>query len=86
MLRENKYDLIILDLALPDGSGDELLPLLGKSEAPATPVIIFSASETSDNVGKQIEASLVKSQTTNEKLLLAIRTAIDTGQKVANSL
>ena len=35
---------MILDLALPDGSGLELLPYLGSLD-PATPVLIFSAHE-----------------------------------------
>src|SRR5436853_7154934 len=43
-LAEASFDLVILDLALPDGSGMELLPLLG-SLTPPTPELIFSAPE-----------------------------------------
>ena len=40
-LRNEIFDLVILDIDLPDGSGLELLPLLKNGGKPSTPVIIF---------------------------------------------
>ncbi len=77
LLQHEVFDLVILDLALPDGDGETLLPLLNKAGAPPTPVIIFSASEVSRDVAKTISAALIKSQTSNEDLLSTIRATIE---------
>ncbi len=77
LLQHEVFDLVILDLTLPDGDGETLLPLLNKAGAPSTPVIIFSAREVSRDVAKTINAALVKSQTSNEDLLNTIRATIE---------
>ncbi len=41
MLEAGSYDLVILDLDLPDGSGGDLLPLLSSG----TPAVIFAAAD-----------------------------------------
>jgi PAS domain S-box-containing protein len=69
------FDLVILDLVLPDGSGLELLPLLGSLEPP-TPVLIFSAHEVDKAVADRVAAVLVKSRTANRELLERIRSAL----------
>jgi PAS domain S-box-containing protein len=74
-LARTPFDLVILDLALPDGSGLELLPLLGRL-SPPPPVIIFSAHEVDLQVAGRVESVLVKSQTTSGQLLQAIRAAL----------
>jgi DNA-binding NarL/FixJ family response regulator len=74
-LAGGRFDLVLLDLALPDGSGLELLPLLGRVEPP-TPVIIFSAHEVDQEVAAQVASVLVKSQTTNPQLLERIRSVL----------
>lgn len=76
-LARERYDLVILDLLLPDGRGEELLPQLAPAQGPATPVIVFSAAETPSAIAPYIEAVLVKSRTSNEVLIEAIRTAIN---------
>ncbi|MDH3772185.1 MAG: response regulator, partial [Nitrospirota bacterium] len=43
LLKEQNFDLVILDLMLPDGPGEELLPSLHKADGSAIPVIVFSA-------------------------------------------
>ncbi|MFN7086279.1 MAG: response regulator, partial [Burkholderiales bacterium] len=70
-LQRDHYDLVILDMELPDGSGSELLPLVHTLSKP-TPVLVFSANETPCNLPDMIAASLVKSQTTNDRLLQTI--------------
>jgi PAS domain S-box-containing protein len=74
-LAEQRYDLVILDLALPDGSGLELLPLLGGVEPP-TPVLIFSAHEVDANAANRVASVLIKSQTSNRELMEQIRSAL----------
>lgn len=77
-LLKNSYDLILLDLNLPDGSGLSILrdlPQLCNN----TPVIIFAAAdiqETIDDTG-YVRTTLIKSKTTNETLRREIKNLID---------
>ena len=48
VVREDKFDLILLDLTLPDGSGMELIQQL-RNEGDSTRVLIFSAHEITDS-------------------------------------
>ncbi|NOY66196.1 MAG: response regulator [Gammaproteobacteria bacterium] len=57
-LAEGEYDLAILDLVLPDGSGLDLVDEL-KNRTPPMPVIIHSAHEVSDNI-HNVDAVLSK--------------------------
>ncbi|NOX40181.1 MAG: PAS domain S-box protein [Alphaproteobacteria bacterium] len=76
MLSKTRYDLVILDLSLPDGDGQELLPLLHKSPQNATPVLVFSAQEADSRIVAGVEAVMVKSRVSNEDLLGMIDTVI----------
>jgi PAS domain S-box-containing protein len=79
-LEKEIFDLVILDLALPDGDGGELLPLLNKPGRASVPVIVFSAGDVSRKTAQSISAALVKSQTSNDELLSTIRSVIETRQ------
>jgi PAS domain S-box-containing protein len=76
LLEYNSFDLIILDLGLPDGSGIELLTLLRDPSRQPIPVLIFSAQEVGTTIAHQVAAVLVKSRTSNHELLTTIRTLI----------
>jgi len=69
------YDLVILDLALPDGSGLELLPLLKKCQF-KVPTLVFSINEMKQEDAQKVDAVLVKSRTNNEELLDTIKRLI----------
>jgi PAS domain S-box-containing protein len=84
-LAGGRFDLVILDLALPDGSGLELLPELGVLDPP-TPVLIFSAHEVDQAVAGRVAAVLVKTQTSNRELLERIRSALRGPAREAGSL
>jgi DNA-binding response OmpR family regulator len=71
LLEQGAFDLVILDAVLPDGSGVDLIPLLNRNGA-RTPVVIFSAQENDAQILDRVNASLVKSRTSNEQLLRTI--------------
>jgi PAS domain S-box-containing protein len=72
-IASEKYDLIILDIGLPDGSGLELLPVLRGSHQASIPVLIFSAQDVSPKTARHVAASLLKSRTSNEELIGTIK-------------
>lgn len=76
LLTQTSFDLIILDLGMPDGSGLELLPFLQEPSRTPVPVIIFSAREVEKTIAHQVAAVLVKSRTSNQELLDTIRVLI----------
>ncbi len=51
------FDVVLLDLTLPDGAGDELIQLVGRAQ-----VIIFSASDASSALSRRVSSALVKSR------------------------
>ena len=49
-IKENQYDLVLLDLAMPEFSGEDVLAELNKEELiKKQKIIIFSASSNSDS-------------------------------------
>jgi DNA-binding response OmpR family regulator len=49
MANQEEFDLILLDLTLPDGSGMELINQL-PGKGLSTPIVIFSAHDVTDTV------------------------------------
>ncbi len=77
LLQQSVFDLVILDLILPDGRGEELLSSMRSGINNATPVILFSAvAEGSEKIGKNNLVTLVKSKATNADLTMMIHAAI----------
>ena len=75
-LEQGAFDLVILDLLLPDGTGEELLPLLRRGEGGSIPIIVFSSKEVAREQLENFEHMLIKSRTSNDVLLNTIRSAI----------
>ncbi len=71
MLGLRSFDLIILDIGLPDGSGLDLLPYLTEIGR-KIPVMVFSAHELDAGAAAQVDVALVKSRTSNQQLLETI--------------
>lgn len=72
-LRAVKFDLIILDLSLPDGSGSDLIPIQRDTDNKLVPVLIFSATDPPSDIAKMVSAALIKSKTSNDELLQMIK-------------
>lgn len=75
-LKERYYDLVILDLALPGGSGLELLPVMHRDDGKPIPVVIFSAQDEDPELAKRVEALLTKSRASLDDLVETVETLI----------
>jgi len=75
MLEDESFDLVLLDIALPDGSGLDLLEVIARRCSPPR-VVIFSASDVSERYANQVAAVLVKSNTSNERLAEVIESVV----------
>jgi len=71
----HQFDLVLLDIGLPDGSGLDLLMEL-KSQNPPVDSVIFSAQDVGQDIAAQVSAALVKSSTSNLQLIQTIKAAI----------
>lgn len=67
-LAAGTFDLVLLDIGLPDGSGLDLIDLIEKRVTSAR-IVILSANDVADNYADRVSAVLVKSQTGNADLL-----------------
>ena len=73
MLGTRHYDVVIIDLALPDGSGAELLPVVDAGNGVPPAVIIFSNTLPSSDTLAKVQRALVKSQTSVEQLVEIVK-------------
>jgi len=71
-LSSGRFDLVVLDLDLPDGSGLSLLERLKGLPTGPVPVLILSASEMDNGIRKKVEAALVKSRLSEERIVQTI--------------
>lgn len=71
MLQTRHFDLLLLDIGLPDGSGLDLIETIERCDIPPQ-VVIFSAMDVSEDYAGKVSAVLVKSRTSNQDLLRAI--------------
>ncbi|MES2208334.1 MAG: PAS domain S-box protein [Pseudomonadota bacterium] len=68
-LKTESFTLIILDIALPDGSGLNLLEHLHEYTSKPIPVLILSANEVSRQIQHKVAAALVKSRLSETKIV-----------------
>lgn len=74
-LREDVYDLILLDVELTDGSGLDLIRDLDEVEY-MPQVVIFSSHEVGPNIAQKVKAALVKSKDSRKELINVIMSVI----------
>jgi PAS domain S-box-containing protein len=76
-LAKRTPNLVVLDLALGDGSGLNLLPELNDADGLPIPVLIFSAHDADSSVMSRVAAVLTKSRTTLPGLAEAVRRLVE---------
>lgn len=79
-IRENHYDLILLDLFLPDGSGEALWESLHLSQA-NVPIIIISGHEVPRKIANNVAAVLTKDETTLTRIISTLQHIFEMGDK-----
>jgi PAS domain S-box-containing protein len=78
-LQEQRFDLVLLDLTLPEGSGWELLADIEALNRPP-PVVIFSALEVNRVQAARADAVLIKAKTSNTELLETLQRVLAQGR------
>jgi len=81
-LLERSYAAMTLDMALPDGSGADLLKSMHKLTTNPPPVLIVSGSEMAKDIGSQVAGVMVKSHMSETKIVDTILSLI---HQAANS-
>jgi len=76
------FDLVLLDLKLPDGSGWDLVPEIRRLEARPR-LVVFSVDDVSAEQASRADAVLLKSCTSNEKLLQTLRDLLPRRERAA---
>jgi len=78
-LAEQRFDLVLLDLTLPEGSGWDLLADIEALNRPP-PVVIFSALEVDRLQAARADAVLIKAKTSNTELLETLQRVLAQGR------
>ena len=76
ILAERRPDAIVLDLGLPDGSGQLLLSDIKKEDNPL-PVVVYSAQEIDARTRGLADAILIKSRRALPKLATTVLEIVD---------
>ncbi|HEX7874395.1 MAG TPA: CHASE3 domain-containing protein [Sphingobium sp.] len=71
-LAHHTADILIVDIALPDGSGTEIVTELGRVQGASPPIIIYSAQDFGAVGLRNVEAVLTKSKKSLPMLVEAI--------------
>lgn len=79
MIREHHYDLILLDLSLPDGGGESLWESLHQAQADV-PIVILSGHEVPRKLAKNVAAVLIKDGTTLAKIIATLQHILEMGE------
>lgn len=84
-LSEGTFDLVVLDVVLPDGSGLALVEELAAGALRDVPVVIFSSTETVPEPGRHVAETLVKGLTSVETLRRRIHALISEARSRAET-
>ncbi|NOX41320.1 MAG: response regulator [Alphaproteobacteria bacterium] len=85
-LEARGFDLVILDLDLPDGCGADVLGYLKQPGRQSPPVLIFSANETPADLVNSVDAALVKSRISNQDFLAMIEMTLERAQTAPSAI
>jgi PAS domain S-box-containing protein len=73
VLANDTIDLAVIDLALADGEGLDLLPALRKADGQSIPAIVFSGQDATPDIASRVDAVLPKSSASLDRLVVILR-------------
>lgn len=76
-LAEKQFDAVILDVALPDGSGLDLLPMTAPAGTRPPLTVSYTADEPSRSLRNAVDVALVKSRHSVTQLMVTVLAQID---------
>ena len=71
LIKDSRFDLVLLDFTLPDGSGSDLIRELAEHD-PTIPIIIFSAHDITSSM-VNVSKVFVKGQFSEQDLVKTVR-------------
>jgi DNA-binding response OmpR family regulator len=79
-LAEKRFDAIILDITLPEGSGLDLLPIAMRDGERPPVTISYTADEPSRALRSAVDAALVKSRHSVTQLMVTVLARIEAAE------
>jgi DNA-binding NtrC family response regulator len=70
-IRNTRFDLVLLDFTLPDGSGSELIHEMATQD-PSIPIVVFSGHEIA-NTMQNVKATFLKARFSRQKLVDTVK-------------
>jgi DNA-binding response OmpR family regulator len=83
-LRQQRFDMILLDIALPDGSGLELLDRLESLTGAVLPVVILCAEAPPAEVHARVATVMVKTRLSEAKVVATIVELLERAQETVD--
>jgi len=83
-LAESRFDVALLDVALAEGSGFELLHELHDGEGDEIPLVVFSPQDANPVFALQVRSALIKSRTSIDTLVATLRKHLMCGYSPSN--
>lgn len=72
-IADGDVDLAVVDLALADGGGLDLLGVLQKADGSAIPAVVFSGQDANSEIAERVDAVLMKSRASLDRLVAILR-------------
>jgi PAS domain S-box-containing protein len=85
VLRRETFDMVLLDIGLPDGSGLDLLPEMRAPDGTPVPVVLFTAHDVPGEIARNVEAVLIKSRTSGDLLMQTLASIMGYGKPRENT-
>jgi PAS domain S-box-containing protein len=77
LLQKIQFDLIVLDIVLPDGSGQTLLDMLPVLGLDNMPVLVLSANDVAPEIRFKVAAAMVKARVSDASVIDTIMKLVD---------
>ena len=78
LIQAGGFDMYVLDINLPDGSGLQILDQLSAADVRTAPVVILSASEVPDDIRGRVSAAMVKSRDSEARMVNTLLGLLET--------